>query len=96
MSGENALISHSQIWMLVPVSEDINTFVCDVCTQVLELLSEGGEAPFDTMCLLRTLGQVRTDMVDRKQAQTVNGNAEKEISEIKGECDIRMTHSYLL
>jgi len=63
-----------------------------VCAQVLELLSEGGEAPFDTMCLLRSLGQVRTDMVDRKQAQTVNGNAEKEISEIKGECDTRMTH----
>lgn len=61
-----------------------NKFVCDVCTQVLELLSEGGEAAFDTMCLLRTLGQVRTDMVDRKQAQTANGNAEKEISEMKG------------
>lgn len=71
----------------------INTFVCDLCTQVLELLSEGGEATFDTICLLRTLGQVRTDMVDRKQAQTVNGNAEKEISELKGKCNIRTKHS---
>lgn len=70
-----------------------NTLVCDVFTQVLELLSEGGDATFDTMCLLRTLGQVRTDMVDRKQAQTINGNAEKEISERKGECEIRTAHS---
>ncbi len=55
---------------------------------MLELLSEGGEAAFDTMCLLRTLGQVRTDMVDRKQAQTINAKAEKDISEMKGKNNI--------
>ncbi len=59
-----------------------------MCTQVLELLSEGGEAAFDTMCVLRTLGQVRTDMVDRKQAQTIHGKAEKEVSEMKGKNNI--------
>ncbi|XP_077087114.1 pannexin-1b isoform X1 [Siphateles boraxobius] len=68
---------------LLFLEENLSELKSYKCLQVLELLSEGGEAPFDTMCLLRTLGQVRTDMVDRKQAQTVNGNAEQEISEIK-------------
>lgn len=55
--------------------------------QVLKLLSEEGDAAFDTMCLLRTLGQVRTDMVDRKRSQTVDGKAQltkTESSEQKG------------
>uniref|UniRef100_A0A671L6L3 Pannexin-1-like n=1 Tax=Sinocyclocheilus anshuiensis TaxID=1608454 RepID=A0A671L6L3_9TELE len=68
---------------LLFLEENLSELKSYKCLQVLELLSEGGEAAFDTMCLLRTLGQVRTDMVDRKQAQTVNGNAEKEISEMK-------------
>ncbi|XP_026068515.1 pannexin-1-like [Carassius auratus] len=68
---------------LLFLEENLSELKSYKCLQVLELLSEGGEAAFDTMCLLRTLGQVRTDMVDRKQAQTGNGNAEKEISEMK-------------
>uniref|UniRef100_A0A8C2ICW1 Pannexin n=1 Tax=Cyprinus carpio TaxID=7962 RepID=A0A8C2ICW1_CYPCA len=73
---------------LLFLEENLSELKSYKCLQVLELLSEGGEGALDTMCLLRTLGQVRTDMVDRKQAQTVKGNAEKEISEIKGKCDI--------
>uniref|UniRef100_A0A8C2ID41 Pannexin n=1 Tax=Cyprinus carpio TaxID=7962 RepID=A0A8C2ID41_CYPCA len=68
---------------LLFLEENLSELKSYKCLQVLELLSEGGEGALDTMCLLRTLGQVRTDMVDRKQAQTVKGNAEKEISEIK-------------
>lgn len=35
--------------------------------QVLELLQEAGDEGFDTMCLLRTLGQVKTDVLDSKR-----------------------------
>ena len=37
--------------------------------QVLELLQEAGDEGFDAMCLLRTLGQVKTDVVDSKVSQ---------------------------
>ena len=36
--------------------------------QVLELLQEAGEEGFDTMSLLRTLDQVKTDVLDSKKA----------------------------
>lgn len=68
---------------LLFLEENLSELKSYKCLQVLELLSEGGEAAFDTMCLLRTLGQVKTDMVDKRQAQTVNGNPEIVISEIK-------------
>lgn len=53
--------------------------------QVLKLLSEEGDAAFDTMCLLRTLGQVRTDMVDRKRSQTVDGKAQLSKTDVDSE-----------
>lgn len=53
--------------------------------EVLKLLSEEGDAAFDTMCLLRTLGQVRTDMVDRKRSQTVDGKSQLTRTEINSE-----------
>ncbi|TRY57369.1 hypothetical protein DNTS_024953 [Danionella cerebrum] len=68
---------------LLFLEENLSELKSYKCLQVLELLSEGNQAEFDTMCLLRTLGQVKTDMVDKKQAQTVNGSAEKESSELK-------------
>lgn len=40
------------------------------CSEVLELLREGGGEAFDTMCLLRTLGQVKTDVVDVVDGKT--------------------------
>lgn len=54
-----------------------------LCMQVLELLKEGGDESFDTMQLLQTLGQVKTDVVDgklpekdRKISSTNNGDTE--------------------
>lgn len=51
--------------------------------QVLELLKERGDDSFDTMQLLQTLGQVKTDVVDgklpekdRKISSANNGDAE--------------------
>lgn len=56
--------------------------------QVLELLKEGGDESFDTMLLLQTLGQVKTDVVDgrlleknRKISSNINGD-----TEMKGMC----------
>ncbi|XP_065149661.2 pannexin-1b isoform X1 [Paramisgurnus dabryanus] len=67
---------------LLFLEENLSELKSYKCLQVLELLSEEGEAPFDTMCLLRTLGQVRTDMVDRKQPQTVNGETKTEQNDV--------------
>lgn len=44
--------------------------------QVLELLQEVGDEGFDTMCLLRTLGQVKTDVLDSKKTCTRKNNEE--------------------
>lgn len=59
-----------------------------MCMQVLELLKEGGDESFDTMLLLQTLGQVKTDVVDgrlleknRKISSNINGD-----TEMKGMC----------
>lgn len=56
--------------------------------QVLESLTEGQSENLDTMCLLRTLGQVKTDLVDRKLASVVDGNSQsapmKDEAELKG------------
>lgn len=64
--------------------------LCCVCSQVLELLREGGGEAFDTMCLLRSLGQVKTDVVDGKRPsvstpQSVKPEDGSDIQEIKGE-----------
>ncbi len=57
--------------------------LCVLCMQVLELVKESGDDSFDTMLLLQTLGQVKTDVVDgkltekdRKISSTNNGDAE--------------------
>lgn len=34
---------------------------------MLELLQEAGDEGFDTMCLLQSLGQVKTDVLDSKK-----------------------------
>ena len=59
--------------------------------QVLELLREGGGEAFDTMCLLRALGQVKTDVSDGtklhigKDGSDVAGPGEENSStELKG------------
>ncbi|XP_062391986.1 pannexin-1-like [Sardina pilchardus] len=49
---------------LLFLEENLSELKSYKCLQVLELLREGGGEAFDTMCLLRTLGQVKTDVVD--------------------------------
>lgn len=48
--------------------------------QVLELLQEAGEG-FDTMCLLRTLGQVKTDVLDSKKTCSRKNREVKKVEE---------------
>lgn len=71
--------------------------MCALCMQVLEMLKEGGGESFDTMLLLQTLGQVKTDVVDsrllekdRKISSTNNGD-----TEMKGMC-VFADYSYSL
>ncbi|XP_029919755.1 pannexin-1 isoform X1 [Myripristis murdjan] len=49
---------------LLFLEENLSELKSFKCLQVLELLQEAGDEGFDTMCLLRTLGQVKTDVVD--------------------------------
>ncbi|KAG7277291.1 hypothetical protein CRUP_036960, partial [Coryphaenoides rupestris] len=49
---------------LLFLEENLSQLKSFKCLQVLELLQEAGDEGFDTMCLLRTLGQVKTDAVD--------------------------------
>ncbi|CAL8332520.1 unnamed protein product [Merluccius merluccius] len=50
---------------LLFLEENLSKLKSFKCLQVLELLQEAGDEGFDAMCLLRTLGQVKTDVVDR-------------------------------
>uniref|UniRef100_A0A3Q3GC43 Pannexin n=1 Tax=Labrus bergylta TaxID=56723 RepID=A0A3Q3GC43_9LABR len=49
---------------LLFLEENLSELKSFKCLQVLELLQEAGDEGFDTMCLLRTLGQVKTDVLD--------------------------------
>ncbi|KAK0155150.1 Pannexin-1 [Merluccius polli] len=51
---------------LLFLEENLSKLKSFKCLQVLELLQEAGDEGFDAMCLLRTLGQVKTDVVDSK------------------------------
>ncbi|XP_033948497.1 pannexin-1-like isoform X2 [Pseudochaenichthys georgianus] len=53
---------------LLFLEENLSELKSYKCLQVLELLQEAGDEGFDTMCLLRTLGQVKTDVLDGKKA----------------------------
>lgn len=50
--------------------------------QVLELLHEAGEDGFDTMCVLRNLGQVKTDVMDSKKMCSRQNSKEANKSEV--------------
>ncbi|KAJ3614820.1 hypothetical protein NHX12_018390 [Muraenolepis orangiensis] len=52
---------------LLFLEENLSQLKSFKCLQVLELLQEAGDEGFDAMCLLRTLGQVKTDVVDSKK-----------------------------
>lgn len=49
--------------------------------QVLELLQEASDEGFDTMCLLRSLGQVKTDVLDSKKMCSYKGSRETDKAE---------------
>lgn len=56
--------------------------------QVLNLLKEGECESFDTMSLLRNLGQVRTNLVDVEDGniQSSHFQEEEDLSKFKGTC----------
>ncbi|XP_069022102.1 pannexin-1-like [Embiotoca jacksoni] len=51
---------------LLFLQENLSQLKSYKCLQVLGLLQAAGEEGFDTICLLRTLGQVKTDVLDSK------------------------------
>nr|XP_057920741.1 pannexin-1-like [Doryrhamphus excisus] len=53
---------------LLFLQENLSELKSFKCLQVLELLQEAGDEGFDAMCLLRMLGQVKTDVIDCKKA----------------------------
>ncbi|XP_077576012.1 pannexin-1-like [Stigmatopora nigra] len=53
---------------LLFLKENLSELKSFKCLQVLELLNEANDEGFDAMCLLRTLGQVKTDVLDCKKA----------------------------
>ncbi|TRY92075.1 hypothetical protein DNTS_029042 [Danionella cerebrum] len=73
---------------LLFLEENLSELKSFKCLKVLELLKESGDEAFDTLLLLQTLGQVKTDVVDARMAQndskisrTNNGDTEmKEMS----------------
>ncbi|XP_043115377.1 pannexin-1a [Puntigrus tetrazona] len=77
-----------QALYLLFLEENLSELKSYKCLKVLELIKEGGDGSFDTMELLRTLGQVKTDVLDgklpeknQKNPSANNGDTEmKEIS----------------
>uniref|UniRef100_A0A671PQH0 Uncharacterized protein n=1 Tax=Sinocyclocheilus anshuiensis TaxID=1608454 RepID=A0A671PQH0_9TELE len=72
-----------QALYLLFLEENLSELKSYKCLKVLELLKEGGDDSFDTIQLLQTLGQVKTDVVDgrlpgkdRKISSTNNGDTE--------------------
>lgn len=63
---------------LLFLHENLSQLKSYKCLQVLELLQESGDDGFDTMCLLQTLGQVKTDVVDCKKGTCVLKNEVKD------------------
>ncbi|KAG7485404.1 hypothetical protein JOB18_009886 [Solea senegalensis] len=55
---------------LLFLRENLSELKSFKCLQVLELLQEAGDEGLDTMCLLQSLGQVKTDVIDCKMACT--------------------------
>ncbi|XP_018520104.1 pannexin-1 [Lates calcarifer] len=52
---------------LLFLHENLSELKSFKCLQVLELLQENGDEGLDTMCLLQSLGQVKTDVLDCKK-----------------------------
>ncbi|XP_053341165.1 pannexin-1b [Clarias gariepinus] len=73
------------IYMLF-LEENLSELKSYKCLQVLELLTEKESEHLDTMCILRTLSQVKTDLVDRKLVSI--GEVKNESTPIKEEVEL--------
>ncbi|XP_062845234.1 pannexin-1b [Trichomycterus rosablanca] len=72
---------------LLFLEENLSELKSYKCLQVLELLTEGESENLDTMCLLRSLGQARDDLVDRKVAAIVVSNSQTDLVKEEAESD---------
>ncbi|XP_029990256.1 pannexin-1 [Sphaeramia orbicularis] len=63
LGGVTPIYNDLSIYLLF-LQENLSALKSFKCLQVLELLQQAGDEGFDTMCLLRTLGQVKTDALD--------------------------------
>lgn len=72
---------------LLFLEENLSELKSYRCLQVLQLIQESGGEALDTMCLLRTLGQVKTDVVDGKAAASTKAEPreEEQSVELKGD-----------
>ncbi|XP_041838556.1 pannexin-1-like [Melanotaenia boesemani] len=61
---------------LLFLRENLSELKSYKCLQVLELLQQAGGEGFDTMCLLQTLGQVKTDVLDSQKTCSHKNNKE--------------------
>ncbi|XP_012725602.2 pannexin-1 [Fundulus heteroclitus] len=55
---------------LLFLKENLSELKSFKCLQVLQLLQQTSDEGFDTMCLLQTLGQVKTDVLDSHKARS--------------------------
>lgn len=76
---------------LLFLEENLSELKSYKCLKVLEHLQVNGEEGFDAMCLLRNLGQVKTDTVDGKLLQHNKTEVEPRNSatELKGKTWVR-------
>nr|XP_020451960.1 pannexin-1 [Monopterus albus] len=66
---------------LLFLQENLSELKSFKCLQVLELLHEAGDEGFDTMCLLRTLDQAKTDVLDSKRKSSRKNNKDTKKAE---------------
>ncbi|XP_076001680.1 pannexin-1-like [Genypterus blacodes] len=66
---------------LLFLEENLGVLKSYKCLQVLELLQEAGDEGFDTMCILRSLSQVKTDVLDSQKPCLRKNNKETKKAE---------------
>ncbi|XP_020797547.1 pannexin-1 [Boleophthalmus pectinirostris] len=68
---------------LLFLQENLSQLKSYKCLQVLELLQKSSDEGFDTMCLLQTLGQVKTDVVDSQKGMCMLKNEVKDNKKVE-------------
>ncbi|XP_043969599.1 pannexin-1-like isoform X1 [Gambusia affinis] len=61
---------------LLFLKENLSELKSFKCLQVLELLQQSADQEFDTMCLLQTLSQVKTDVLDSQKMGSIKNICE--------------------